>query len=92
MALGRYAPALIYEMRRLASMTSEVPSRANPSIIILCQSQDSSCFQSELAQIFRAGSSKVNHQNPHFHFIYLFIFCLLGLPLQHMEVPRLGRG
>ena len=23
-------------------------------------------------------------------FIYLFIYCFLGLHLQHMEVPRLG--
>ena len=26
----------------------------------------------------------------YFHFYFYFIFCFLGLPLQHMEVSRLG--
>ena len=29
-------------------------------------------------------------QLPECLFIYLFIYCFLGLHLQHMEVPRLG--
>ena len=28
--------------------------------------------------------------SPNYLFIYLFVFCFLGLHLQHMEVPRLG--